>query len=271
MMGFAVILGELITLKGNLLLLPSFLGFITAFTLTGSSMSLNDYFDRWVDAVNEPTRPIPSGLVKAWEALLYAFILAFVGLFSAVILGLNLQFLGFAVPTVAGLSFLLSVYYNAKGKTYGFLGNLMVSGCVAVPFIYGAFMVGFVPPPILLIFASMAFLSNTGREIIKGIADVEGDKIRNIQTLAIRLNLKKAAYVAMVFYMLAVGFIVLPPILGMVSFWYLPFIAVASSGFLVTAYLTIKNVSPENAKKMKKWSLVWMFFGLLAFMFGSLT
>ena len=270
MMGFAVLLGELIVLRGGFYLFQSFLGFVTAFTLTGSSMALNDYFDRFVDAVNEPTRPIPSGILKPKEVLGFAFFLAFLGLFSALATSLTVKNMGFLVLLVAFLSYGLSAYYNVEGKKYGFWGNLMVSGCVAVPFLYGAFMVGVFPKPILLIFAFMAFLSNTGREIIKGIADIEGDKLRNIQTLAIKLNPKKAAYIASVFYVLAVGLSVLPPMMGMVSLWYLPFVIVACGGFLFTAFITVKNPSTQNARKMKKLSLVWMGIGLIAFLTGSI-
>ena len=270
MMGFATLLGAIITVGFRVNPFLVFLGFVTAFTLTGSSMALNDYFDRFVDLVNEPTRPIPRGTIKPREALGFAFFLAFLGLFSASITSLTVKSLGFLVLVVAFLAYGLSAYYNVKGKKYGFLGNLMVSGCVAVPFLYGAFMVGFFPKPVLLVFAFLAFLSNTGREIIKGIADVEGDKLRNVQTLAIKLNPKKASYVASVFYVLAVCLSFLPPMFGMVSLWYIPFVVVACAGFLFTAFYTVKNPSAKNAKKMKKLSLLWMGFGLTAFLVGSI-
>lgn len=270
MMGIAVLLGELIALRGSLYLFQSFLGFVTAFTLTGSSMVLNDYFDRFVDVVNEPTRPIPSGIIKPKEALWFAFLLALLGLFSALTVSLTIKDLGFLALVVAFLSYGLSVYYNVEGKRYGFLGNLMVSGCVAVPFLYGAFMVGIFPTHLLLIFAFMAFLSNTGREIVKGIADIEGDRLRNIQTLAIKFNPKKAAYVGLIFYVLAVCLSVSPLIMDMVSLWYIPFITISCVGFLFTAFSTVKNPLTQNVKKMKNLSLIWMGFGLVAFLAGSI-
>ena len=48
----------------------------------------------------------------------------------------------------------------------------------------------------------MAFLSNTGREITKGIVDVKGDSAEKVKTLAVRYGEKKAAIVATVFYVL---------------------------------------------------------------------
>ena len=68
MMGLAVLIGELITYFTLLPFEPSLFGFFTAFTLTGTSMIVNDYWDRDVDAINAPERPIPSGLVSIKEA-----------------------------------------------------------------------------------------------------------------------------------------------------------------------------------------------------------
>ena len=72
MMGLAVLIGGFLTLTG----LPSFkdysqllLGYVTAFSLSSASMTLNDYFDQEVDKVNEPQRPIPHGDIKPNEAL----------------------------------------------------------------------------------------------------------------------------------------------------------------------------------------------------------
>src|SRR3990170_5165475 len=85
MMGFAVIVGVAITNPNvlNTSLLNLSYGFITGFMLTAASMSINDYYDRAIDAVNEPNRPIPSGLIKPKEALAFAFILSTVGFAAA--------------------------------------------------------------------------------------------------------------------------------------------------------------------------------------------
>ena len=73
MMGFAVIVGA------SLVSYPNFstnllLGFITSFTLTAASMAINDYYDRDIDAINEPQRPIPSGAISPREALFLAVV-----------------------------------------------------------------------------------------------------------------------------------------------------------------------------------------------------
>jgi geranylgeranylglycerol-phosphate geranylgeranyltransferase len=266
LMGFAVLIGEIIAVGGGLLLLPSLLGFITAFALTASSMVMNDVYDSKVDAVNEPKRPIPSGLIKLDEARWYATFFCTLGLVAALFNDFLITF--FCLP-VAIFSFALSIYYSARGKKSGFWGNLMVSGCVAVPFIYGSFIVGMLPRALLLIFALLAFVSNVGREIIKGISDVEGDKIRNVKSLALMFGAGKAAVIAAFFYFLAVAFSVIPIIFNLVFFWYLPWIMVTDLGFVSSGIFIIINHSAKNAKKIKNISLVWMLTGLMSFVLGG--
>ncbi|MEM2093550.1 MAG: UbiA family prenyltransferase, partial [Candidatus Bathyarchaeia archaeon] len=71
MMGFAVLVGALLTNSQALWISWRNItfGFLTGFLLTAASMVVNDYYDREIDAINEPTRPIPSGLIKPEEAL----------------------------------------------------------------------------------------------------------------------------------------------------------------------------------------------------------
>ncbi|TDA31947.1 MAG: hypothetical protein DSO03_03820 [Hadesarchaea archaeon] len=265
MMGLAVLVGEVLAV-GRMEFLPSLLGFSTAFFLTGASMTINDYFDRFVDEVNQPDRPIPSGLVSPREALFFASGWAATGFLSAA--G---SFAEHGTPyplLVALLSFLLSTYYNARGKRTGLPGNLMVSTCVAVPFLYGPLVLGEEPTPFLSLFVLMAFLSNTGREILKGMADVEGDRRKGIRTLAVTRGVGGAAPFVLLFYLSAVMLSPLPLLLGEVSIWYLPPLLFADGGFLLTGLLSLRDPSPERARGLKRLSLLWMLFGLLAFLLG---
>src|SRR4030043_124773 len=87
-MGLAVLIGEIIAYPG-LFLQPAVFGFLTAFTLTGAAMAINDYFDRYVDAVNEPERPLPKGLVSPGSAVSFSAFLSVLGLASAFVLGVG--------------------------------------------------------------------------------------------------------------------------------------------------------------------------------------
>ena len=269
MMGFAVLIGEFMALGGKLNFEASILGFLTAFTLTGGSMAANDYFDREVDKVNQPTRPIPSGKISPQQALWFAGALGAIGILLS-FLSL-LRFEALLAPLIASGSFVLALAYNGWGKRFGLLGNLMVSGCVAIPFLYGAFMVGLLPKTVLGFFALLAFLANTGREILKGMVDVAGDKLRRVETIAIKYGLRRAAQYASAFYLSAVALSLIPPALGIVSIYYVPPVALADLGFIYTSIAITKAPTGGNAEKLKKLSLLWMLLGLIGFILGAVA
>ncbi len=85
MMGFAVLVGAVLANPqlGSLNWLNILFGFLTGFTFCAAAMVINDYYDRKIDAINEPNRPIPSGTVKPKEALAFMAGLIFVGFIFA--------------------------------------------------------------------------------------------------------------------------------------------------------------------------------------------
>jgi len=260
MIGFAVIVGELIS-SAVMTGLVALYGFMAGFLLLAASMVLNDYFDREIDAINEPGRPIPSGSVRTNEALSFALILAALGLFSAWKTGL-------ATLLIAVFSLIIMISYNARVKKTGLLGNVFVSMNVAIPFIYGGFAVSS-PTGVLAIFALLAFLSSVGREVVKGICDVPGDTSRGVKSVAATKGNAVAAKYGAVLFLSAVALSALPLLLGLVSNLYVPLAVMCDIGFLLTTYSILSNPSPRSAKRNKKYVLLWMTFGLLAFVFGT--
>ncbi len=263
MLGVGVLVGVVITggLRSSIPLEILAFAFVTGFTLTGSAMIINDYFDREIDAVNEPGRPIPSGEVKPNEAVAYSILLSVVGLVAAYLTSLpNLA--------IAIFSWIVMMVYSAWGKRTGFPGNLMVSTCIALPFIYGGAIAGNVS--ISLLFSALAFLSNTGREVTKGIVDTEGDSSRGVKTIAVVYGVDKAAYLASAFYLVASAASILPLILGLVSIWYLPFVAVTDAGLVYDTITLLRDHGRESSRRVKNQVLYWMLFGLLAFAAGTL-
>ena len=265
MMGFAVVVGATLTNSSDLGIFSFNLayGFLTGFLLTAASMAINDYYDRGIDVINEPNRPIPSGIIKPKQALAFASGLTLVGFVAAYVT--NLLCLALAIT-----AWMVFVAYSTFGKRSGLLGNFLVSTCVSIPLIYGSAVIANEIKLNVLLFASMAFLSNTGREITKGIVDVKGDELRKVKTLAVRYGEEKAAVSASILYVAAVLLSPIPLLLSLVSFWFIPFVAVTDFGFLASSFALLRDFSRENARKVKNHVLVWFIFGLVAFIVGSL-
>ena len=263
MMGIAVFVGAVLAKQAfsagdwlNVLF-----GFLTGFMLTAAAMAINDYYDRKIDAVNEPLRPIPSGVVSAKEALaLVAFLSAFGFVFAVLVSYLCL--------VVAVVSWLIVIAYVTVGKRSGLPGNFLVSACVAIPFVYGSITVAGLVQLNVWLFVSMAFLSNTGREITKGIVDVKGDAIEGVKTLAVRYGERNAAVAAEVFFVSAVCLTPLPLLLGLVSFWFIPVVLITDTGLIGCSALLLSNPNRENARRIKKLVLYLFVIGLLAFVVG---
>jgi geranylgeranylglycerol-phosphate geranylgeranyltransferase len=265
MMGFAVLVGAVIARPSAPAGFPSSnlaYAFVTAFTLTAGSMAVNDYYDREIDAINEPNRPIPSGLVKPREALVFALILAVVGFAAAYVTGIR-------PLAVAVISWVLFTTYTTVGKRSGLPGNFLVSTCVAMPFVYGSVVLTGGVDMNVLIFVSMVFLSNTGREITKGIVDVEGDLKQNVKTLAVRFGTGAASIAASLFNVSATLLSPIPLLLGLVSLWYVPLVSVTDAGLVASSVGLLKNHSRESARRIKRIALLWFVVGLLAFLVGS--
>jgi geranylgeranylglycerol-phosphate geranylgeranyltransferase len=260
MMGFAVIVGEFMTLGPAMPAYPAMVGFLVGFSLVAGSMAINDILDAEIDRINSPSRPIPSGRVSKTGATAFAVI--------ALALGLSLAFALSAVNLlIAILAVSLMLYYNTSGKKTGLPGNAAVSANLAIPFIFGGAVGGV--SSILYVFALIAFLAGMGREVIKGMADIVGDSKRGVRTFAVSKGLRIASRVGAVFFVVAVLLSAIPVVLKMVSWLYVPIVLACDLGFLFSTYSIIKDPSPENALRSKNQALLWMLLGLIAFIAGG--
>jgi geranylgeranylglycerol-phosphate geranylgeranyltransferase len=263
MMGFAVFVGAILA---DLQFFSSqglgvLYGFVTGFMLTAASMTINDYYDRAIDAINEPHRPIPSGIVSEKEALVFFFFLSLVGFVFA-------YFTSVLCLMVAVVSWIVVVTYVTVGKRTGLPGNLLVSTCVAIPFLYGSITVISRVSLGVVLFTLMAFLSNTGREITKGIVDIKGDSAEGVKTLAVRYGEKNTAVAATLSYGSAVALTPIPWILNLVSFWFIPIVLVTDLGLVACSLQLLRDHSRESARRIKKWVLLLFLIGLLAYVVG---
>ena len=264
MISLAVFVGAFIVKGLNIDWRSLIYGFVTAFTFNSASMAINDYCDREIDSINAPYRPIPSGVVKPLEAIIIWVLLTIMGFIAAYLTSMECLLL-------ASVAWVLFVVYSTKVKALGLIGNVVVSLCVSIPFIYGSLLAAGKIELQIAIFAVMAFLANMGREVTKGILDIEGDKAKGIKTVAVSYGPKIAALLAGALYLSSVILSVIPWLLHLVSLAYLPPILLSDLGFLYSTVSLRRYSSKRNIKNVKNSVLIWMFLGLIGFMAGSLN
>ena len=162
-----------------------------------TSQAVNDWYDRHVDAINEPNRPIPSGRLPGRWGLYIALIGTALSLVLGAVLGPWV--LG---ATVVGLIF--AWIYSApplRLKQNGWLGNAAVGfSYESLAWITGAAVMigGQMPHESIL---SLAVLYGFGAHGIMTLNDfkaIEGDKQMGVRSLPVQLGVKGAAWTACV-------------------------------------------------------------------------
>jgi chlorophyll synthase len=160
----------------------------------GTSQAVNDWFDRDVDAINEPGRPIPSGRLPGRRGLHIAIVWTLLSLLVAATLGPW----GFGAAVV-GLA--LAWAYSApplRLKQNGWWGNTACAACYeGLPWITGAAVMAAARPDWRIL--AVAGLYSAGAHGIMTLNDfksVEGDQKMGIFSLPVLLGVEMAGKVA---------------------------------------------------------------------------
>src|ERR1700761_2035463 len=152
----------------------------------GTSQAVNDWYDRYVDAINEPDRPIPSGRIPGRWGLYIALLWTALSLFVAASLGPWVF-----IAAMVGLA--LAWIYSApplRLKQNGWLGNSAVGlAYEGLPWFTGAAAMASSLPDVRVI--SLALLYSVGAHGIMTLNDfksIEGDTIMGVRTLPVQLG-----------------------------------------------------------------------------------
>lgn len=160
-----------------------------------TSQAVNDWFDRHVDAINEPQRPIPSGRMPGRWGLYIALLWTLVSLLVAVPLGPW----GFGA---AAVGLLLAWAYSApplRLKQNGWWGNAACGfSYEGIAWITGAAVMagGSLPEARSLALAVLYSIGTHGIMTLNDFKSVEGDRQMGIRSLPVQLGEQRAARVA---------------------------------------------------------------------------
>jgi geranylgeranylglycerol-phosphate geranylgeranyltransferase len=264
MIGFAVIVGAVVSKPPAFPPVNLLLGFVTGFSICAYSMAINDYYDIEVDRVNQPERPLPSGRLSPRGALTLAAGMLFVGLLAASLTGIVLA------VVVALVYAFLSWVYNCKAKQFGLPGNAIVASSLAIPFIYGGVVTsGNFYSSLLLSMALTSFLAGVGREVVKSMADTDGDAKRQIRSVPISYGMRAGSLLGAALYLLAVVTSLLPVFLGQATLLYRVGVIIPDAIFVYLTGSILRRSTAQNALKVKKIALMGMLVGLIVFIGGA--
>jgi len=169
---------------------------LTGPLVCGTSQAVNDWYDRHVDAINEPHRPIPSGRVPGEWGFHIAVMWTLVSLAVAALLG----------PWVlAGAAFGLAMAwaYSApplRLKSNGWWGNSAVAACYeGLPWLTGAtVMAAALPDWRVFALAGLYSFGAHGIMTLNDFKSIEGDLRSGVASLPVQLGADRAARVACV-------------------------------------------------------------------------
>lgn len=262
MAGLAAVIGAAIAYSaapGELLwMVPVFL---TVFFITGAGNAINDYFDANIDAINRPSRPIPSGRVTKEFAFRVSIFLFAIGIVSSYFIGTT------PIPLlIAVFNSMLLYFYAYSLKRKAFVGNLSVSYLTGSTFLFGGAAFGGKGIEVILVLFFLSMLATLAREIVKAIEDMEGDRKDGASTLPIKIGDRPAAYLASAFGIFAVLLSPLPYFMELFNEYYLFAVGIADIVFLYAVLLILK----KNPSASSRYFKIAMFLALIAFIAGSI-
>jgi len=167
--------------------------------LAGYTQTLNDYYDREIDAINEPYRPIPSGAIPLGQVKAQILVLLVAGL--AVAWGLD-RWAGHTTPVLLMLALggsLVSYIYSApplKLKQNGWLGNYALGASyIALPWWAGQALFGRLTWTTALLTLAYS-LAGLGIAVVNDFKSVEGDRAMGLKSLPVVFGTQRASWIS---------------------------------------------------------------------------
>ena len=225
------------------------------------SQAINDWYDRDVDAINEPNRPIPSGRIPGRWGLYVALVWTGLSLMVAATLGAWVF-----VAAVIGLA--LAWAYSApplRLKRNGWLGNAACGfSYEGLAWVTGAAaMAGGALPSGAILW--LAFLYSVGAHGIMTLNDfksIAGDTQMGIDSVPVLLGADRAALAACV--IMAAPQVV---VIGTLFVWGHPIAAA-----VVTAFLAVQGVLMATFLRQPIQKALWYSgFGVPLYVFGMMA
>jgi 4-hydroxybenzoate polyprenyltransferase len=230
-------------LPENQLVLP--LVVLSAICISSGGFAFNDYVDQESDAIVKQNRPIPSGSLAPWHALLAAVILFAIGLAAS----FALNWLCFALALMDTL--LLVAYSKVIKKSAGFAGSFLMGLLIGTSFVYGE---AALTETFTIISLSLSFMSmgSIGGNILRDVLSLEGDLKAGYATLAAKRGPQFATKMGAAFFLLNVLGSPVPYLVNAVGWYYLIPIILWDMILVVSGVALLRNQDINLVKKHER-------------------
>ncbi|MGD1809530.1 chlorophyll synthase ChlG [Dapis sp. BLCC M126] len=166
--------------------------------MAGYTQTLNDFYDREIDAINEPYRPIPSGVISIPQVVTQIVFLLLAGVGLSYLLDLSV---GHEFPIITVLCLFgafIAYIYSApplKLKQNGWLGNYALgSSYIALPWWTGHALFGELNLTIVILTLFYSF-AGLGIAVVNDFKSVEGDEKLGLKSLPVMFGIGTAAWI----------------------------------------------------------------------------
>jgi len=233
----------------------------------GSGNAFNDFMDVESDRISHPARPLPSGRLKLYSAVLTTITLSLFSLIAA-------AFVSPVIFVITALLHLLLFLYCVILKKIILVGNLTVALAGAMPFIIGGLVAGseaLAVLPGVRIAALFAFVFHFGRELVKDMADLEGDQKAGLKTLPGVISSDNFMWLVSTIMALLIGLTLIPLFFDWYRLFYgvvVVFLVDIPLIFLIV-YLWLSGAGNRFKIAGSIFKLL-MLFGLIAFVGGNI-
>ena len=213
--------------------------------ICGMSQAINDWGDRVVDAINEPSRPIPSGRISSTWAFSLAILLSVGGLLIGWSLG---EWVLIATVVAIFCAWAYSVE-PIRLKKSGILGPAIVAICYeGLPWFTGAAVIFQGLPDIkIILFAALYAFGAFGIMTLNDFKALKGDTITGVNSLPVTIGPEKASKVAC-------AVMVIPQLIVFSLLYYFgAFIEAILIGLLLISQIGLMSKLTKNPEKLAPW------------------
>ena len=213
--------------------------------ICGMSQAINDWGDRVVDAINEPSRPIPSGRISSTWAFSLAIMLSVGGLLIGWSLG---EWVLIATVVAIFCAWAYSVE-PIRLKKSGILGPAIVAICYeGLPWFTGAAVIFQGLPDIkIILFATLYAFGAFGIMTLNDFKALKGDTITGVHSLPVTIGPEKASKVAC-------AVMVIPQLIVFSLLYYFgAFIEAILIGLLLISQIGLMSKLTKNPEKLAPW------------------